>query len=43
MIDKLLQRDLGSNFDYNILNGNYFGVPGRLEWVVQDNQIVFTK
>jgi UDP-N-acetylmuramyl tripeptide synthase len=43
LIDKLLQKDLGSSFDFNILSGNYFGIPGRLEWIVQGNNIVFEK
>lgn len=41
LIDKLLERDFGASFNYNILNGNYFGVPGRLQWVVLDNKVDF--
>lgn len=43
LVDKLLKNDFESRFDFNILSGNYFGIPGRLQWVVQDNQVVFTK
>jgi UDP-N-acetylmuramyl tripeptide synthase len=43
MIDKFLKQDFDSSFYFNVLSGNYFGIPGRLEWVVQDNKIVFGK
>jgi UDP-N-acetylmuramyl tripeptide synthase len=41
LIDKFLKTNFDSSFDFNILNGNYFSIPGRLEWVVQDNKIIF--
>lgn len=41
LIDKFLEIHFDSKFDFGILGGDYFGIPGRLEWVVQDNQIVF--
>jgi UDP-N-acetylmuramyl tripeptide synthase len=41
LIDKFLRQNYNSDFDFELLNGNYFGIPGRLEWVVMDNQIVF--
>jgi UDP-N-acetylmuramyl tripeptide synthase len=41
LIDKFLKTNFDTTFDFNILNGNYFSIPGRLEWVVQDNKIVF--
>lgn len=41
LIDKFLQKHFNSQFDFKILGGNYFGIPGRLEWVVQDNEIIF--
>ena len=41
LIDKLLQKSFGTSFDFNILAGNYFGIPGRLEWVIKDNKTVF--
>ncbi len=43
LIDKLLSRDFDLHFDFNILSGNYFGIPGRLEWVVDANKITFQK
>jgi UDP-N-acetylmuramyl tripeptide synthase len=43
LIDRLLKNNFDFNFDFNILGGDYFGIPGRLEWVVQDNEVVFGK
>jgi UDP-N-acetylmuramyl tripeptide synthase len=41
LVDKFLQTNFDSSFDFGILSGEYFGIPGRLEWVVLNNQIVF--
>jgi UDP-N-acetylmuramyl tripeptide synthase len=41
LIDKFLKKNYDSAFDFEMLSGNYFGIPGRLEWVVQDNEVVF--
>jgi UDP-N-acetylmuramyl tripeptide synthase len=41
MVDKFINRYFGLSLDYKVLGGNYYSIPGRLEWVVQDNQIVF--
>jgi UDP-N-acetylmuramyl tripeptide synthase len=42
LIEKFLRVNCDCEFDFEILNGQYFGIPGRLEWVVQDNKIVFS-
>jgi UDP-N-acetylmuramyl tripeptide synthase len=41
LIDRFLQGHFDRRFNYDVLSGDYFGIPGRLEWVVQDNEIVF--
>lgn len=43
LIDKLLKNNFDFTFNFNILCGNYFSIPGRLEWVVLDNKVVFGK
>jgi UDP-N-acetylmuramyl tripeptide synthase len=43
LIDRILIKHFDSRFDFDILSGSYFSIPGRLEWVVQDNVLVFKK
>lgn len=39
--DKYLQKYHSRHFNYKILYYDYYPIPGRMEWVVQNNKIVF--
>ncbi len=39
--DKYLQKYHSRHFDYKVLFQNYYPIPGRMEWVVQNNKVVF--
>jgi UDP-N-acetylmuramyl pentapeptide synthase len=41
IVDQYLSKYHQKSFDYGVLYRNYFPIPGRLEWVVMDSQVVF--